>query len=155
MGKIVDNRNPVNKQAAIVVSKNNDAQRIASTHHKITSSKPIPFIPFHGKWAYLTNKQYGRLTLLGLFIYATKSRKRYRGVRCVCKCSCGRYEVRNIKNIIKDGAFEDALMCHECYLNYKLKEKEYWLKTGMNKCRFCGESFTQEMLTEHMKTKCT
>lgn len=152
--KEIDPNLPINKIAALVVSKDNSSIRECSKHHKITSSLPIIYDEFESNKIHLKGKKIGRLTILGEFPYTTENRRKKRKKRVVVKCACGRYEVRNLISL-NDNAFEESLMCHECYLGFKLKEKEYWLRTGMNHCQFCGKSFTPEDLKIHHKTKCS
>lgn len=153
--KEIDPNLPINKIAALVASRDISSKRECSKHHKITSSLPILYDEFGSNKIYLKGKKFGRLTVLGEFPYATENRRKKGKKRIVVKCDCGRYEVRNLVSLLRKDAFESSLTCHECWLTYKLKEKEYWVKTGMNHCQFCGKSFTPEELKIHHKIKCS
>lgn len=151
----IDPNLPIDKTSAIVVSRHNEAQFSKSNGMRISSVLPIPFYEFDAKNKHLTGKRVGRLTILGRSYLSTNSRRKRGLSRFVVRCDCGRYEVRNRKAILRTDAMDKSLMCNDCCAKHKLKEKEYWLRTGMNHCYFCGKSFNPDDLKEHHKTKCS
>ena len=61
----IDPHLPINKIAALVVSRDNSSKRECSRHHKITSSLPIIYDEFGSNKIHLKGKKFGRLTILG------------------------------------------------------------------------------------------
>lgn len=100
---------PIDKMAAIVVSRNKDDQRYFKRQHKISSTSKLPTKMWHGLIEYdLTGRKFGRFTVVGPL---ATMKKYLDGCRWVVKCTCGRYEVRRTKTIKKGGQLN---MCSEC-----------------------------------------
>lgn len=111
---------PINKTAGLVISSGTHfvpkLQPNATTQdlpYKI-SKDPIFSKPEHN----LTGKVYGRLSVIGLYEEPGRKKK----ARYVCKCVCGRYELR-LGNKLRAGMTNDYLMCEECQITERLRKR--------------------------------
>lgn len=119
------NSKPVNKTAALVVSKGFSFD--FSTNHHHDSDMPLPtrrpkrIELANPNFADLTGLQYGRLTVIGL--------SRDCLGRWVVRCSCGTYSVRKTKVVKKQSADD---MCEKCRTLEQRKRNYRYEKTGRN-----------------------
>ena len=107
--KEIDPNLPVNKSSKYVVSKANERYSNFNPGDMLTNSigLPVKNIPSHVND--LTGIKKGRLTVVGLS--ASFSKNNGRGYRWVVKCSCGRFEIRTARTILRGSRFD---MCNVC-----------------------------------------
>ena len=107
--KEIDPNLPVNKSSRYVVSKSKERYSKFNPGDMLTNSigLPIKNIPNHVND--LTGIKKGRLTVIGLS--ASFSKDNGRGYRWVVRCSCGRYEIRTARTIMKGNQLD---MCNVC-----------------------------------------
>jgi len=107
--KEIDPNLPVNKSSKSVVSKSNERYNNFHPGDMLTNSigLPIKNIPSHVND--LTGIKKGRLTVIGLS--ASFSKDNGHGYRWVVRCSCGRYEIRRSRTILKGNQND---MCNIC-----------------------------------------
>lgn len=107
------NRVPVDKVAAIVVSKSSVESSEFRVGHKITSMAPLPTTQFIGPRHHdLTGRKVGRFTVVGCAVWRPKNWKtNTNNTRWVVRCSCGRYEMLTTKAVKKA---HESNMCVEC-----------------------------------------
>jgi len=100
------NESPINKTAAIVVSKGFSYE--TKTIHSLVlfSENPLKTVPppKHDNFIDLTGAMFGRFTVIG---WSYDKKKKW-----VVRCSCGNYEVRT-KKCIQQNAKDQ--MCIKCY----------------------------------------
>jgi len=128
--KTVDPNLPIDKTAALVVSK--------SSHHgfdfkcgsKITSMTPLPTRQFPGlKEHDLTGKIFGDFIVIGCAVWIPNNGGR-NSVRWVSKCRCGRYQMFTSKAVksqalrVNDG-IEFRIACVECEKKRNIGRKNW------------------------------
>ena len=123
----IDPNLPVDKSAALVVSKSKDHGSDFEKQNKITSMVPLPTM----LWPYgpdhdLTGRRCGRFTVIGYSVWRPKSHQP-NNTRWVVRCACGRYQIMTTK-AIKKAHPENA--CVECY---KLITQRKYMHRQLNK----------------------
>lgn len=122
--KDIDPNLPVNKTAALVVSKSNEHGVDFSGSHRISSMTPLPTTQFWGlKEHDLTGKKSGRFIVIGCSLWRPNNwKKSTNSVRWVVRCGCGRYEILTTKAVKKN---HPDTMCVEC-IRFRRKKDEYY-----------------------------
>lgn len=118
----------VDKTASLVTSKGNHVD-LPVPKDVLHSENPIPYRAPTSKelgnpsFKNFISQQIDRLKVLG--IQTSQRPKHNKGQAWVCRCVCGRYEIRRTKFLNKflDGDYEgqDPAMCTWCDYNVKLK----------------------------------
>jgi hypothetical protein len=122
MDKLKGHETPINKTAALVVSKGYSYETKTIHSPTLFSENVLRTIPTPNVVITdLTGLKFGRFVVMGLSYDVKK--------RWVVKCSCGNYEVRTAKCINKKL---DDQMCIKCYSALQAIKKSDWA-TG--KCR--------------------
>ena len=117
----IDPNLPVDKIAALVVSKSSEPTQTFTRNHKITSMVPLPMQQFWGpRKDDLTGLKCGRFTVIGCSLYRAPGK--VNTVRWVVRCSCGRYQLLTSKAVKKN---HPDTMCVEC-IRFKRKKDEYY-----------------------------
>jgi hypothetical protein len=111
----IDPNLPIDKIAALVVSKPKELTRDFRHSHMVSSLSPLPITSFLGPKEHdLTGRKCGRLTVIGNALFKPKNwRTDKNSVRWVVRCSCGRYEHRTTKTIKKADPIS---CCNQCKL---------------------------------------
>lgn len=109
----IDPSNPVDKIAAMVVSKVNHSVVRFNPGHQVYSMTPLPIRQFPGfKQHDLTGRKSGRYTVIGCAIFVPKNHlTSTNNIRWVVKCSCGRYGHLTTKGVKNNSP---NTMCSEC-----------------------------------------
>lgn len=111
--KEVDPNLPVNKLAALAVSKSNHQARDYYPASNITSMTPLPTIRWFGPPKDdLTGRKSGRFTVIGCALFRAGGKSN--ATRWVVKCKCGRYQMLTSKAVKKNSP-QNA--CVECRRN--------------------------------------
>ena len=107
--KEIDPNLPIDKSSKYVVSKSNERYSDFNPGDMLTNSSGLPVknIPSHVND--LTGIKKGRLIVIGLS--ASFSKDNGHGYRWVVRCSCGRYEIRRSRTILKANPID---MCNVC-----------------------------------------
>lgn len=101
---------PIDKIAALVVSKNNDTQMEFNNKRHITSMYPLPTHMFRGLSHHdLTGKRCGRFTVVGCALFKSKSKTN--STRWVVKCACGRYQMLSTKAVKNNHKNSMCVVC--------------------------------------------
>lgn len=117
--KEVDPNLPVDKIAALVVSKSNHQSSDFKLNQRISSMTPLPMVPWFGpRKDDMTGRKCGRYTVVGCALYRPNDTKK-NSVRWVVRCTCGRYEMIATRTVKKN---HPKLMCVECGKVNRLKE---------------------------------
>jgi len=118
------NESPINKTAALVVSKGYSYETKTIKSNCLFSEtilKTIP-TPKHPNLKDLTGDRFGRFKVIGLSADKAK--------RWVVRCSCGNYELRTSKCIISN---QPDQMCIKCYSALQAIKKHDFKKHGVRK----------------------
>lgn len=113
-------RDPVNKTAAIILSKGQrykETVKIACAHFEVCP--PLRKIPWNAPK--LVGMRNGRLTVVGLYADGISA--------WVVRCDCGDYETRTAKAIRNPKNFGDR--CVKCRKIASERASYEWLKTGI------------------------
>lgn len=119
--KLPITREPVDKMAALVVSKGwnigESKKKIVIDHWEICP--PLRKYDRDCPHPNLTDIKFGRMIVVGLFkpFYRDHYMERFYGDKCIkvswiCKCACGDFEPRKMKAILNPNNQNDA--CHKC-----------------------------------------
>jgi hypothetical protein len=85
----------------------------------VHSETPIPTVSFSGHND-LTGTKCGRMTVIG-----NNGKTRW-----VCRCACGRYELRKAKSVLNPNNYD---MCHACRRLVTVKRHLEYVRTGENR----------------------
>lgn len=130
MNNVYDNkRTPINKTAALVISKGTHYEPDCKIQVKEFDSPPMMLdrrhFPKNPNFVDLTGKEKGRFRVVGLLAGSKLN-------QWVVRCSCGKYTTRTTKSIksvdLNESANFDA--CRECKHLAFLKRNEHWRRTG-------------------------
>ena len=101
--KEIDPYLPINKIAALVVSRSTESSEFRCGDH-ISSLTPLPTERFQGlKEHDLTGYKCGRFTVIGCALWRPSGYKKYsNSVRWVVRCKCGRYQMMKTKSVKKN-----------------------------------------------------
>jgi hypothetical protein len=104
------NNIPVNKLAAVVVSKYRGLNTDFSRDTAVSSMSPIAISKFQGDSIHdLTGQRSGRYIIIGCSSYRGSGKTAK--ARWVGKCSCGRYQLLTTKSVKRN---HKDTMCKEC-----------------------------------------
>ena len=122
-------RRPIDRTAAQVVSAGprglESSKRIARAH----SDVPLPMIPMPRFVKDLRGRVIGSLTVIGLAVPTSSTRKKKGRERLwVCRCVCGYYTTRRAKAINSSVNGSDA--CDRCLQVMWLKQNSTWRQLG-------------------------
>jgi hypothetical protein len=116
----IDPNLPVDKTAAIVVSKSDEHGIEFRCGHNISSMTRLPTRSWPNKKEDdLTGRTSGRFTVIGYALWKPKNwRTSSNSVRWVVRCTCGRYQMLTTKAVKNNSPYN---MCEECYRINNLK----------------------------------
>lgn len=117
---------PINKTASLVVNTiSKENSQFPYECDRLTSMVQFPTQLVKNKKNDLTGKTFGKFEVIGLSIWENSKGDH----RWVCRCKCGRYQIFR-KRTILSGNLDIA--CIECEKLMRLREREFWNKTGIN-----------------------
>lgn len=131
--KEIDPHLPIDKTAALVVSKSGHQGFDFRNGNKITSMSPLPTRQFSGpRHDDLTGKTFGDFTVIGCALFVPKNHltSRSNSVRWVARCRCGRYQIFTTKAVrrerprLNDGV-EYKIACVECEKTRNIRRKNW------------------------------
>lgn len=123
MDNKIYNSIPVNKLAGMV-TQNGPSDEVGGNYTKQVYMSLIrpPTINFSGNrhWLNLAGLSFGKLTVVGLFVYQNPKKK----LKWVVQCKCGYYTTRNshiIRRKVKYNSYDE---CHRCQYISKLNRNQ-------------------------------
>lgn len=118
---------PVNKIAALVVSRVKDVNPEFRCGDHICSLTPLPTAKFTGPPEHdLTGKKSGRFTVIGCALWRPASHKKYsNSIRWVVKCKCGRYQMMATKAVKKNHPSTACVECQKRKSNIHINQNSH------------------------------